>query len=344
MLLALLVGAFGAASAALPWFNGMNVPWNNFGADVGGTYDAAWFDTFFTMCNNNGINSARYWLHANGYKTPVFNADGSVQGLTASFLSDLTKLADQSKAKKIVLQIALWSFDMCKNSGSCCPPRTSLITDATHSQSYIDKALIPMLNVLKNYDHVIIEVANEPEWCIRGPGNTDQQADLSQWQRFTAMIAAAVHSHSKLKVTTGASALKWNSDAVPPAEANYWSDRALRAAYNNNPNATLDFYNVHYYDWMYNPDWGYDPCRKNASFWKLDKPTVVAELPPTSAHYTTPQMMSGAFDNGFIGDMFWAYNDHSFNYAAALPALKAFAQQHAAVSNYDAIVAWLKSL
>jgi hypothetical protein len=320
----------------------MNVPWHNFGADVGGTYDVAWWETFFTMCNSNGINSARYWLHANGWKTPNFNADGSVSGLGPTFLTDLVKLADQSKQHKVVLQIALWSFDMCKSSGGT-PIRASLITDVAKSQSYVDKALIPMINALKAYDHVIIEVANEPEWCIKGPGNTNVQADKSQWQRFTAMIAEAVHMHSTLKVTTGSSALKWNSDAVPPAEGNYWSDAALKAAYPST-RGVLDFYNVHYYDWMYNADWGYDPCRKNASFWKLDKPTVVAELPPTSQHYSTDAMLQCAFENGFIGDMFWAYNDPAFNYRAALTPLQNFARGHAAVSSYDAIVAWLKTI
>ena len=37
---------------------------------------------------------------------------------------------------------------------------------------------------------------------------------------------------------------------------------------------------MHFYDWMVNPSWGYDPMRKNTSYWGItDKLTVVAELP-----------------------------------------------------------------
>jgi hypothetical protein len=59
---------------------------------------------------------------------------------------------------------------------------------------------------------------------------------------------------------------------------------------------------------MYDAGWGYDPCREDVSYWGLDKPTVVAELPADSAHYTATQMIDCAYANGFYGDMFWAYN------------------------------------
>ena len=55
---------------------------------------------------------------------------------------------------------------------------------------------------------------------------------------------------------------------------NFWSDAALGAA-SGDPEGRLDLYNVHYYDWMHDDSWGYDPCRKPVSYWGLDKPTVV---------------------------------------------------------------------
>lgn len=59
---------------------------------------------------------------------------------------------------------------------------------------------------------------------------------------------------------------------------------------------------------MHDPVWGYDPCREDVSYWGLDKPTIVAELPADSIYYTSSEMIECAFNNGFYGDMFWAYN------------------------------------
>ena len=62
-------------------------------------------------------------------------------------------------------------------------------------------------------------------------------------QRFTAMITAAAHAHFPgTVVTTGSASLKWASPRGssygpdqwhqhPGAEADWWSDEALEAAY-----------------------------------------------------------------------------------------------------------------
>ena len=71
-------------------------------------------------------------------------------------------------------------------------------------------------------------------------------------QRFVARIAEAVHNVG-LKVTVGSASLKWNSDAGSAA-GNFWSDQALMNAYASSK-AYLDLYNIHYYDWMYDPSW-----------------------------------------------------------------------------------------
>jgi len=134
--------------------------------------------------------------------------------------------------------------------------------------------------------------------------------------------------------------LKWNSDHGS-AEANYWSDVALQEAYPSQV-GKLDFYNVHFYDWMVNPSWGYDPCRGNVSYWGMDKPVVIAELPPTSSYYSASVMMNCALSGGFVGDMFWAYNDPAFAYAVALPSLQAFAHNYDSIASFGAVVTWLR--
>lgn len=232
---------------------------------------------------------------------------------------------------------------MCKQETSGSKVHADLISDKSKSKSYIDNALVPMLNVLKDSPHVVIEVINEPEWCMKGSCNTKECVSVHDMQRFASMVAEAVHTHTSLKVTVGSASLKWSTNLPGGGQANYWNDTALKASYPQGDKGTLDFYNVHYYDWMYNPSYGYDPCRLKAAAWGLDKPVVVAELPASSTHYTAAKMLSCAQANGFAGDLFWAYNDPSFPIGPALSALKDYTAAHHDTT-YSALLAWLKAL
>jgi hypothetical protein len=345
VVLVLLLSLSFPSCLGAPWFNGANVPWKNFGADIGGPspMDVQWFQQFFAKCKANHINSARFWLHCDGRATPQFNADGSVKGLSSTFLSDLTNLANMAKQNEVVLMITLWSFDMFKGSPGL---HADLVSDQSKTTSYIQNALNPILKALAGFDNVIYEVMNEPEWAIvETPGNTKVTVPLTQMQRFHGMIAEAVHN-AKGVVTTGSSSLKWNSIKVGPAVGNWWNDTMLKRAHDSQ-RGVLDFYQVHYYDWMWNTDWGYDPAQTTkpaSSFWRLDKPTVVGELPSTGGdHYNPQTFMNNALQNGFIGAMFWAYNA-DWPLDTALPALNSFYTSHVSIASYSNLVSWIQSL
>ena len=52
--------------------------------------------------------------------------------------------------------------------------------------------------------------------------------------------------------------------------------------------------------------YGYDPCQHSTSYWQLDKPTLVGELPADAGDYYTPlNFMNCVYGNGFIGAGFW---------------------------------------
>merc|ERR1712070_1204286 len=137
----------------------------------------------------------------------------------------------------------------------------------------------------------------------------------------------------------GSASLKWSSHASEAA-ASYWDDASLKKAYASTT-GNMDFYNVHYYDWMYNDQWGYDPMRADVAHWKLDRPVVVAEMPAKSSHYSVTDLMQKSTGNGFKGVMFWAFNDPSNPVGAAISPLKSFASDHKVT--YSAILAWLRS-
>jgi len=321
---------------------GLNIPWNSFGYDIGGNaFNATWFTQYFQKAQANQQNIARFWVHCDGARAGLeYDSGGKVSGLSPTFNADLIHLLSIAQEHSVVVQLCLWSFDMCKDEMQRGSTQSSLISNQALTHSYVDNALKPMLAATASYPNLLVEVINEPEWCIQGPGGagvaTKNMVPASDMQRFVSMIAEAAH-HAGRKVTVGSASLKWSSHAQE-AEASYWDDTALKKAYSSS-NGTLDFYNVHYYDWMWNPTWGYDPMRASTTHWKLDKPTVIAEMVPKSDHYSIPDVLSKSTSNGFSGVLFWAYNDHNSPITDDVAPLKAYAAAHGA--SYEAIVTWL---
>lgn len=249
-----------------------------------------------------------------------------------------------AESSNVVIIITLWSFDMC-NQEVQNGLHSDLISNVTKTQSYIENALIPIIQATSQYPNIVYEVINEPEWCINEtPPSTLTSVPLSQMQRFVGMIASAIHSYSSsLKVTVGSASLKWNSN-VSPAVGNWWSDDALQSA-TSSPSAYLDFYQIHYYNWM--TEWGYNPAEYSASYWQLDKPTLVGELPSTISqyhYYTAESFMNDVYANGFIGAAFWSYNDPNFPWQDALPSWSDFASSHSpSLCSYSSLLSWIQS-
>ena len=331
------------------YINGINVPWNAFGTDAGThyewgpLYDRDFFSTFFQECKTYGVNCVRWWVHCDGRSTPEFDENGFVTGLDDNFLSDMEALLSIAAENNVMVMPCLWSFDMTKDftadAGKYAGMHADLIQDTNKTRSYINNALIPMVQKFANTCNLFAwEIINEPEWSIDGPGTTVQKVSATEMARFCAMIAEAIHLHSDKMVTVGSACLKWHSSKQPPAEAHYWSDSFLKAAYNK-PEAYLDFYQIHYYDWMFNPDWGYDPFQsgKSAEFWELDKPTIIGESPGMEGKYTVEQMVNNAYQNGYAGIMPWSYyaNDGHGTWDNCKAALKAFRDAHASIVDFE---------
>ena len=206
-----------------PLFLGTNIPWNKFGYDVGGgAWDRAWFESYFRSITGSQ-NIVRMFLHCDGRASPLFDEDGVIVALarpehggTKAFADELSELVELARNHQLVLQLCLWSFDLCRSNGF--PVRSSLIADAAKTASYIEHALKPLLSILDDSgcEHCILEIINEPEWCIDDDRLDKCQAascvSTSQMQRFVATLSAAIHTHSPTrKVTVGSASLKWSA-------------------------------------------------------------------------------------------------------------------------------------
>ncbi len=305
------------------FINGLNIPWHLYSQDfgthyqLGAQYDSTWFENAFAQYENYGINCARFWLHTDGATSPEFDSSGFVSGLDSNFFSNLDDLFNRALKHHIMLIPSIWDFSITNNDyalGIYGGMHASLIQDTSKTRSYINNALIPMVQRYANQCNLLAwEIINEPEWSmnIQYAGTTTQVVDATEMQRFVGMIAEAIHQNSSKMVTVGSASLRYNSDKwaiSTPCVGNYWKDQAIQSAYNK-PLAYLDFYQVHYYDWM-NGIISFDPYKSSSpySYWLLDKPALIGESQGNSTKHTPTDMLYNAYTGNYAGVMFWSYD------------------------------------
>ncbi len=303
------------------FLNGVNVPWNAFGTDVGKhstwgvLYSPTFFDSLFSAVAKAGGNSVRWWVHCDGRSTPEFDNQGMVTGLDSEFFSHFDAILSAAERHGILVMPSLWSFDMAKDFTASAGPyagmHAKLITDSTYTRAYIDKVMTPLAQRYANHPALVAwEICNEPEWMLDKDGSTQQRVTTLQLQAWTGKLAAAIHRAApKALVTTGSASLKWNWNNPTGTERNLWSDSALITATGDSL-AKLDFYQVHYYSWMRGGGWTYSPFDKKASAWNLGKPIVIGEFPGISeaGYLTETQFYQNAVDSSYAGAMSWSYS------------------------------------
>ena len=344
------------------WYlSGVNVPWQDggYGADFGTveewnqhTYSAIETEAMFAELSAAGMNSVRWWLFTDGRGAPEFDAlsGGQVTGLDANFLPSMASAIQLAQQYNIYLVFVLWDFAMVfadsdihgtgENSGF----HGNLITNSADRQTFIDNALLPVLQypvgnyTIGTHPNVLAwEIINEPEWIITDLGAVDgravQPVSLAQMHQFVAELSAVIHQNSSQMVTVGSASLKWNSDTALGAEGNIWDDAdlALYAA-----NGTLDFYQIHYYGWMNGDEvfWSYSPVFNSFAATGLDKPTVIGEFPANAVDIgeTLSNLLTAFYDNGYAGAWTWSYEgvDGNGGWADSEVAIAAFNQAHLA--------------
>jgi hypothetical protein len=311
------------------FINGCNIPWHLYSQDFGthyqlGTqYDTAWFENAFTQCQAHGINCTRFWLFTDGATSPEFDTiTGNVTGLDTNFFSNLDDIFKRALKHNIMLIPSIWDFSMTNNDyalGRYGGMHASLIQDSSKTRSFINNALIPMVQRYANQCNLLAwEVINEPEWSmnVQYGGTQTQVVNASEMQRFVGMIAEAIHKNSTKMVTVGSASLRYNSDkwdVTTPCVGNYWKDQAIQNAYTK-PLAYLDFYEIHYYDWM-NDIISFDPYKSCCpeSYWLLDKPTLIGESQGNSTKHTSPDELYDAYIHNWAGVLFWSFSAGSDN-------------------------------
>ncbi len=304
------------------FLNGINIPWHNYNNDfgsnylIGSNYNAAFFDSVFTECQNNGVNCVRVWLHTDGGTSPEFDSLGYVTGLDTNFFTHLDNFLLLAKNHNIMVIPVIWSFEMMNNDyawGIYGGMHADLIQDTLKTRSYINNVLIPMVTRYANQCNLVAwEIINEPEWATDVSGNDPgitQHVTMTEMQRFVGMLAETIHQHSSKMCTVGSASVKYNSDisSFPTlCVGNYWKDAAIQLTYNK-PLAHLDFYEIHYYDWMNTVYNNFDPYDYSMPYWGLDKLTIIGESKGSSSLHNPTDQLYNAFTGYYSGVLFWSF-------------------------------------
>ncbi len=345
------------------WFlSGVNVPWQDggYGADFGTieewgqhTYSAVTTRQMFATLKSNGVNTVRWWVFADGRGAPEFSATsgGAVTGFDTNTLPSMADAIRIAAEYDIYIIFNLWSFDMLMpdsdayGKGEHAGGHADLITNTTKRASFINNALIPMLQYtipgttyrIGNHPNVLgWDIFNEPEFGISDLGEVESSittpVSLSQMQRFVAEISGTIHRHSNQLTTVGSAALKWSSSRVLGGERNYWTDSDLIPY---DAQGYLDFYQVHYYGWM-NGDgvyWNYAPTDIDWASAGFDKPTVIGEFPANAADtgYTPAGLLQKLHSNCYAGVWAWSYEpiDAAGSWSDIANPMKDFNAQYA---------------
>ncbi|MEH6406398.1 MAG: CBM35 domain-containing protein [Leeuwenhoekiella sp.] len=289
--------------------NGINLAWDDFARDIV-TLDAAYFEDVLNSIQAAGGNAMRWWLHTNGSQSPIFDAQGNVTGLNPNTIANMKTVLDMAYERGIKISMCLWSFDMLQPQGQDQEMMKNFVESKEKTQTYIDNALIPILEQIGNHPAVLSwEIFNEAEGMTQEFGWTPVKTQMLYVQQFVNLTAAAIHrTVPKALVSTGS----WSFRALTDIEGNtnYYRDDRLIAA-GGDPDGILDFYQVHYYPENFGNN--LSPFHRPADWWQLDKPILIGEFPTKAIdatadpHYTTTQAYQLAIEYGYAGAMAWDY-------------------------------------
>jgi len=258
--------------------------------------DNVWFDfenptvaeqDFANMASH--IRVVRWFVFGDGRAAPEFDQNGMVTGFDPYFYDDMDVVLAAARTHGIYLILVLFDFHLCDTakmeSGVRLGGHADLITNPTKRQSFIDKALKPMLSRYRGHSHILAwEVMNEPEWAmtIDGGGTVGQPVPRKAMQDFARAIVQSVKATGQL-VTLGSASRKWLS---------LWEDTGL------------DFFQYHYYDWMETEtplDVHYEQLGLN------NKPCILGEFPTKGSKINVGTYLEKAWSNDLAGALAWSF-------------------------------------
>jgi hypothetical protein len=273
----------------------------------------------------NGVSVIRWWMFPRFLTDAIsWGSDGAPSGVSPGLIADVQKALELAAQNGVYLMLTPFSFDNFRPTtteyGVYSRGLAPIVTNAALRQKLMDNLLGPIADAVAQSPHkdrlIAWDIINEPEWAMTGPslyGDPDFPAqgglDLVTHSQMQAFVqdAAQVLKRSGALVSVGSAAIKW---------AKAWS------------RTDLDFYQFHYYDWVYQ-SFPYQTATL-ASYGLTDKPVVMGEFPSKGLSQmgslparSAAQLSQDLLAAGYAGTLSWAFNDGSFPFDAG--STKSFA-------------------
>ncbi len=319
---------------------GTNWAWRNFGGDFGGI--SAWGQAGVSASSGQyandlgamkaaGVSVVRWWMFPRFFTDSItFGADGAPSGIGGTLVADVQEALALAEQQDVYIVLTLFSFDSftptAQVSGVDAPGLQPIVIDASKRKKLLDNLVAPVARAAESSPHrmrmIAWDMINEPEWAMTGPslyggeGFTPQSGLQSvthgQMETFLNDTAAALHANSSALVSIGSAAIKW---------ADAWSQ------------VNVDFYQLHYYDWVY--EWYPYTTVTLQSAGLVGKPVVMGEFPNDGLSAiatkglparTAAQLAADLLAYGYAGALSWAYDDSLFPWVPE--EIKSFADEH----------------
>lgn len=287
------------------WINGVNTPWQHWNDFGGSAFDETFWDAHFSDLHDIGVNASRVWINCDSMVGIKLKTTGEVKEVTEKHWQDVDKLLEIAEKHQIYVMPTLLSFDHFKDvkNKNYAERWRAIITDETAMQSYIDGYVKPFAERYGSNPYMLgIDLMNEPDWVHEN--KECGKLPLEDLSKFFAKCTAVAHeANPDILVTVGVGMIKYNSDKSN-CSGNFVSDEIMKSY--GGDKACLDFYSVHYYDWM-KPNWG-SAFESSPADYGLDmsKPVFLGEI---GTETPLKDVYQSCYDLGWNGVMMWTSNN-----------------------------------
>lgn len=285
---------------------GVNYPYYHYGNDFGGNawgsygvHDPSTYavvDADFARMSSLGARTVRWFVFADGRAGLTFDAAGLPSGLDEFVIRDLDAALEIAQRHNIGLNLVLLDYrflwDAKMENGVQLGGHASVLATAAGQQALVHNVFEPIFRRYANHPAILSwEVMNEPEWALRDAGDVDRQKisqplTLATFRAFAQLTVEAIHAVAGSYATIGCADMKWAQNWV---------------------GLGLDYYQIHYYDWMkpYSTD---NLFAIRAKLLQLDRPVVVGEFP--AGHSSVAGLrnyLDAWYTNGYAGAWAWSF-------------------------------------
>lgn len=306
---------------------GANVPWVHYGVDIGTSAarpegglhahaeDSALLRQVFQRLRADGVQTARFFLLADGRAGVRFAEDGTPEGLDGAVFPDLDVVLEAARAAGVGLILVLldagWLAPVIAVDGCAVRGHSETFRDPAKRTALLERVLRPLL--VRCADHPAIvawEIMSGADACVAGlgsaaharrrpratvlgslrrmvggaqaPSEMPSEVSVEEMRTFLCDAVTLVHRHTRALATVGV--CRWSSLSLV---------RGLG----------LDVYSV---------GWPADDAelRRAVSDLRLDRPLLLSSFPGSHGRRSIKTMLDTARCAGYGGAFVWSVLRH----------------------------------